>query len=1005
MNKRLVSLFLAVFLGLSCFQADSVGSQIPCLPAKTVHAQENVDSTVDKMLVQAKSNQPELSANVSTGTDSWTVAVYMCGSDLERDQGAGTRDLCEMLHASLSDNVNLIVLTGGTGRDLWNPHGKDEDGTSVHPGYVEPHGTQIWQITDTEMNLLYDYDKAYQDLSDSSVAEAFFKFAAAYAPADHMMVEFWDHGGGPIKGAEFALQDDGSDIGFMSLNSAVSAVKKANDYRKQMNTAWDKFDLVGFDCCLMGSVETAYAISTSADYMVASEEKEPIDGWNYFWLNILGETRGQGLSDRDQAEKIGTRIVDLYSADKIIDKTDFTSLGDVEKAKKIWQGRSQLFSEGTLALIDLSGMDDVMAAMNEFGKALKAIYNHYVEDDGEEWDAAFHAVTKAAEDVPYLSYGTHGQVDIYLMAKELSEKNITEDLTRASDNLIRTVGDGSSPAPQMYTEHDKISGKDEQVPGGQIGAPAGNGVVKYRGSTYNYVNCAGLAMFYPATLKIESVYLDAVTGKNRTQEEYHGIYNGNYVNLDFAKSGLVDDYMEYVGIIAGLQDTSRDFGASAGYIQAEVDDQTNTIYMTHKNGDVAKLVSVISEIGMESSDGAFYLGFRKAEYNEDKDRYEVSDQHRWLSVNGVPVTYEDMGFGERRIPVVIEKEDGQGRYAEGKYHTGDTVARSDICYLYINPEDAAEGQANVEKWYDPHMNQSHDTSGNTAAVIRFRPLRQEMTWDEENGVYVRGDYIACDRAETKVDKIMEDEWDFSITYIENVELKKPSEETSYLIGYSFKAYDLNTAAYTSNQVYELEVNWSKLNLSIDPIRDQTWTGKIIRPNLTFSLSGLSGITLENLKKAFPGVDIEVTYTNNEANGTGKAVVTVKDKGTGEILKVMEKGFKITNIPRKTSAKRKANRLKVKKKTVKIRYSKLRKKAQKIKAARIRKGNSARTKIRYKLIKASKKKKAFTVTPAGAIKIKKGTKKGKYKLTIRATAAKSRKYRSAKKNFTVIIKIY
>ena len=97
-----------------------------------------------------------------------------------------------------------------------------------------------------------------------------------------------------------------------------------------------------------------------------------------------------------------------------------------------------------------------------------------------------------------------------------------------------------------------------------------------------------------------------------------------------------------------------------------------------------------------------------------------------------------------------------------------------------------------------------------------------------------------------------------------------------------------------------------------------------------------------------------------------------------------------------------NKLKVKNKTVKVKYSKLKKKAQSIKAAKVKKGNSAKTKITYKLVKANKKKKAFTVAKSG--KIKKGTKKGTYKLTIKATAAKTTTYKSAKKNFIVTVKI-
>ena len=99
-----------------------------------------------------------------------------------------------------------------------------------------------------------------------------------------------------------------------------------------------------------------------------------------------------------------------------------------------------------------------------------------------------------------------------------------------------------------------------------------------------------------------------------------------------------------------------------------------------------------------------------------------------------------------------------------------------------------------------------------------------------------------------------------------------------------------------------------------------------------------------------------------------------------------------------------NKLKVKNKTVKVKYSKLKKKAQFIKAAKVKKGNSAKTKISYKLVKANKKKKAFTVASSGKIKVKKGTKKGTYKLTIKATAAKTTTYKSAKKNFIVIVKI-
>ena len=40
--------------------------------------------------------------------------VYMCGSDLESELGSATKDLEEMLAADLSEQVNVIIETGGT---------------------------------------------------------------------------------------------------------------------------------------------------------------------------------------------------------------------------------------------------------------------------------------------------------------------------------------------------------------------------------------------------------------------------------------------------------------------------------------------------------------------------------------------------------------------------------------------------------------------------------------------------------------------------------------------------------------------------------------------------------------------------------------------------------------------------------------------------------------------------------------------------------------------------
>ena len=48
--------------------------------------------------------------------DTVTVMIYMNGSNLESDHGMATEDIREILNATLSENVNVVIQTGGTRR-------------------------------------------------------------------------------------------------------------------------------------------------------------------------------------------------------------------------------------------------------------------------------------------------------------------------------------------------------------------------------------------------------------------------------------------------------------------------------------------------------------------------------------------------------------------------------------------------------------------------------------------------------------------------------------------------------------------------------------------------------------------------------------------------------------------------------------------------------------------------------------------------------------------------
>ena len=109
---------------------------------------------------------------------------------------------------------------------------------------------------------------------------------------------------------------------------------------------------------------------------------------------------------------------------------------------------------------------------------------------------------------------------------------------------------------------------------------------------------------------------------------------------------------------------------------------------------------------------------------------------------------------------------------------------------------------------------------------------------------------------------------------------------------------------------------------------------------------------------------------------------------------------------KTKKAKMSNPLKVKGKTVKIKYKKLKKKSMTIKRAKAIKVTNAQGKVRYKLtgVKKSKFKKYFKVKNNGNIAVKKKLKKGSYKLKIKVTAAGNVQYKKATETITVSIKV-
>ena len=111
----------------------------------------------------------------------------------------------------------------------------------------------------------------------------------------------------------------------------------------------------------------------------------------------------------------------------------------------------------------------------------------------------------------------------------------------------------------------------------------------------------------------------------------------------------------------------------------------------------------------------------------------------------------------------------------------------------------------------------------------------------------------------------------------------------------------------------------------------------------------------------------------------------------------EDGLAAASSSSSTTAK-KAQSMKVTKKNKTVKYKKLKKKAQKVKAITVK---NYKGKLSFKKVSGSKK---LSLVKGGKIKVKRGTKKGTYKIKVKVTAAGNSTYKSASKTVTVKIKV-
>ncbi|HET9908307.1 MAG TPA: clostripain-related cysteine peptidase [Anaerolineales bacterium] len=281
---------------------------------------------------------PQISVDPS-GLAEWTVIVYSAADDEVLEETMWF-DVNEMELVGSNPQLNIVVQIDRYG----GAFDGDGDWTDARR-YLVTRDNDLSTISSPIVQSLGEVDTGNpQTLVD------FVTWAIQSYPARKYALVLSDHGGGWTGGFS-DMTSPNSDLSMPEIVSAIETI--------QQNTGVDKFEMIGFDACLMGQIEIFGALYPYSNYMVASEEVIPGYGWSYAaWLGQVAQNPamdGNGLSNS---------IVSTYVVNDVLLTDELRASAD-----EIAQEESTT----TLSAIESARVPDVIGAMNQFIESMAAL--------------------------------------------------------------------------------------------------------------------------------------------------------------------------------------------------------------------------------------------------------------------------------------------------------------------------------------------------------------------------------------------------------------------------------------------------------------------------------------------------------------------------------------------------------------------------------------------------------------------------------------------------------
>ncbi|OII72962.1 uncharacterized protein cubi_02193 [Cryptosporidium ubiquitum] len=262
----------------------------------------------------------------------WTHLIFIhADNNLESMSLVDLGEMTSPLQTQSADHLHLVVYIDRckdyTNKDvsapiiscpesgLTNPRIKQEQ---VLQNFTGAYILYRWRLTQ-ELRVQFRKkfvwiileDLGEVDSNSSEILSSFISTSLDKFPSIYSALTLWNHGSA---WSGFGDDHDNADGNGMSLNEMYRGIKEGIINSKVGGKGGEnfsfefKFDVLGFDACLMMQFDVLEVMNSLASYILASEDNEPGHGWNFRSLNPVTK-RG---SSEDEVQIFESNKVQEY---------------------------------------------------------------------------------------------------------------------------------------------------------------------------------------------------------------------------------------------------------------------------------------------------------------------------------------------------------------------------------------------------------------------------------------------------------------------------------------------------------------------------------------------------------------------------------------------------------------------------------------------------------------------------------------------------------------------